>query len=131
MSGLITQVTAGIRVSVHTRYESRLSSQFASSHVFSYTITIENQTEFPVRLMRRHWFIFDSVGVYNEVEGAGVVGETPVIQPGQTYQYTSACDLKSTIGQMRGYYSMTRIYGNELIRVDIPSFQLAVPYTLN
>lgn len=124
-------MTEGIRVSVHTRYEHRLSSQFASSHVFSYTITIENQTEFPVRLMRRHWFIFDSVGLYHEVEGPGVVGEMPVIQPGDTYQYTSACDISSTIGQMSGYYSMTRFFGNDLIRVDIPTFQLAVPHVLN
>ena len=77
VNSLLTKTTSGVRITVHPRFEENLSFATEDSFVFSYHITLENQNSFPVKLLRRHWFIFDSVGVNREVEGAGVVGETP------------------------------------------------------
>lgn len=127
---MLTQVTSNVRITVDSQYEERLSSPLMESFVFSYKITIENQNDFPVQLLRRHWFIFDSYAVHREVEGPGVVGETPVIQPGDFYTYNSACDLRSVRGSMRGFYTMQRD-GGELIQVAVPKFKLEVPFCMN
>lgn len=124
-------VTSGIRITVSTRFEPKLSNGYAENYVFSYHITIENQGEFPIQLLRRHWFIFDSAGFRREVEGPGVVGFQPVIKPGDFYAYNSACDLRSNHGTMEGYYSMNRTDTCESLRVAIPKFKLEVPFALN
>ncbi len=128
---MLTEVTSGVRISVVTRYEEKLSSAALESFVFSYHITIENQNDYPVQLLRRHWFVFDSIALNRELEGPGVVGETPIIEPGSYYQYSSACDLRSIRGSMYGYYSMQIPGMKGLIRVNIPKFALEVPYSLN
>ncbi len=128
---MLTEVTSGVRISVVTRYEDKLSSPLMESYVFSYHITIENQNDFPIQLLRRHWFIFDSIAIHREVEGPGVVGETPIILPGEFYQYSSACDLRSTRGTMSGYYTMQQPGSNVLLQVKIPKFSLEVPHGLN
>ncbi len=128
---MLTEVTSGIRISVDCRFEDRLSSPLLDSYVFSYHITIENQNDFPVQLLRRHWFIFDSVAINREVEGPGVVGETPLIQPGEYYRYNSACDLRSMRGTMRGFYMMQQLGKKDCFHVNIPTFKLEVPYSLN
>ncbi|MBL0317286.1 MAG: ApaG domain [Flavobacteriales bacterium] len=100
---MLTEVTSGVRISVEVRYEENLSSALMESFVFSYHITVENQNDFPVKLLRRHWHIFDSIAIKREVEGPGVVGETPLIMPGDFYRYSSACDLRSMRGTMTGF----------------------------
>jgi ApaG protein len=84
-----------------------------------------------VRLLRRHWYITDSLAPPREVEGPGVVGETPAIAPGDTYTYASLCDLRSGAGRMRGTYLMHRISDGQRFVVDIPAFDLVYPVQLN
>lgn len=129
---MLTEVTAGVKISVVHGYEPRISSPLLESFVFSYHITIINQNDFPVQLLRRHWFIFDSAASRREVEGAGVVGETPVIMPNERFMYHSACDFRSMRGSMKGYYTMRRI-GNDFqaFHVRIPEFVLEVPFAGN
>lgn len=128
---MLTEVTSGVRISVVARYEDKLSSAALESFVFSYHITIENQNEFPLQLLRRHWFVFDSIALNREVEGPGVIGETPIIEPGGYYQYSSACDLRSGRGSMTGYYTMQEVGSRNSIQVNIPKFALEVPFSLN
>jgi ApaG protein len=128
---MLTEVTSGVRITVAVRYEENLSSPMLESFVFSYHITVENQNDFPVKLLRRHWFIFDSVAMKREVEGPGVVGETPLIMPGEFYSYNSACDLRSLRGTMTGFYTMQRPGERELFQVKVPQFSLEVPYSRN
>ena len=92
---MVVAVTEGVKISVFSLFEERMSAAPQGSFVFSYRISIENQNDFPVQLLRRHWFITDSNGLKREIEGPGVVGEQPVIAPGENFSYTSACDLQS------------------------------------
>jgi ApaG protein len=103
----------------------------ASNFVHSYRVTIENGGTVAVRLQRRHWHISDSLAPAQEVEGPGVVGETPVIEPGESYTYSSACNLRSTLGRMEGSYLMERIGDGTFFRVAIPLFLLQHPPTMN
>ncbi len=131
MNSVLSKISCGVRITVNSRFEDNLSCASEDSFVFSYHITIENQNEYPVKLLRRHWFIFDSQGIKREVEGAGVVGETPIIMPGEFFSYSSACDLSSTRGSMRGFYTMQRFGTEELLEVNVPHFNLEVPYSLS
>jgi ApaG protein len=126
-----TALSSGIKVSLETRYEQGFSSPLTDNYVFSYFITVENQNDFAVQLMRRHWFIFDSSGIKREVEGPGVVGEQPVLKPGEHYTYNSACDLLSMRGTMSGFYTMIRLDDQSVLRVEIPQFKLETPVSLN
>ncbi|MBL0049886.1 MAG: Co2+/Mg2+ efflux protein ApaG [Bacteroidetes bacterium] len=128
---MVTEITKGIRISVNTRYQEEFSSPDNLHFIFSYHIIIENQNEFAVQLLRRHWYIFDSSGEQSEVEGEGVVGEQPVLQPGQIYEYESACNLNTDLGKMHGTYTMVRQSDGAYFEVLIPEFQLIVPYKLN
>ena len=89
---------------VETFYQPAQSNPTNSEFLFAYRITIENLTQQPFRLLSRHWYIFESNATQREVEGDGVVGEQPVIQPGENYQYTSGANLTSEIGKMYGTY---------------------------
>lgn len=128
---MLTEVTAGVRISVVPRYEPGISNAASDTYVFSYQIIIENQNDFPVQLLRRHWYIFDSIAIKREVEGPGVVGEMPVIQPGDFYMYHSACDLRSPRGTMQGFYSMSKLGDKQTFHVRVPKFKLEVPYSMN
>jgi ApaG protein len=128
---ILAEITSGVRITVAVRYEENLSSAPMESFVFSYHITVENQNNYPVRLLRRHWYIFDSVALKREVEGPGVIGETPVILPGDYFSYNSACDLRSDRGTMHGYYTMQKPGERGMFEVKIPKFRLEVPYSLN
>lgn len=126
-----TAITSGIRVSVTSRYEPSYSQPEASRYFFSYFIRIENKGETSVKLLRRQWFIFDSAGMVREVEGPGVVGMTPVIEPNASYTYNSACDLESSMGSMHGFYTMLDLHSNRHLDVEIPRFMLEAPWMLN
>jgi ApaG protein len=99
--------------------------------LFAYRITIENLTAYPVKLLSRHWHIIDSNGTHREVEGDGVVGQQPVIAPGNSYQYTSAANLHSDIGKMYGTYLVENLFNKRKLTVRIPEFQLIVPAKMN
>ena len=126
-----TLVTAGVKITVETFYEERYSNFEHSHFVFTYKITIENTNDFPVQLLRRHWDIFDSNGDITKVDGDGVVGQQPVLYPGEYYTYESGCNLKTMIGKMQGYYFMVRTNSQKIFKVQIPEFELAVPFLMN
>ena len=126
-----TTTTQGVKVTVTTNYLPDYSSPGQQHFVFASKINIQNNSEFTVKLLRRHWFIHDSNGVVREVEGEGVVGQQPVLEPGESHEYVSGCNLKSGIGKMRGTYLMERLVDGKQINVIIPEFVLIVPYKLN
>lgn len=128
---MISEITQGIKVSVNSAYLSEYSHPEQFHHVFSYHIAIQNSNEYTVRLLRRQWFIYDSNGSYHEVEGEGVVGETPVLLPLDIHEYSSGCNLNSTMGKMTGKYLFERLDTQEQFFVNIPEFQLIAPYKLN
>jgi ApaG protein len=120
-------VTGSIEVSVVPRYLSGQSDPDENRFVWSYTITIVNNGEEAVQLRSRFWRITDESGITQEVRGAGVVGEQPVIQPGGRYEYTSGCPLTTSSGVMVGSYQMVSASGT-LFSVDIPAFSLDSPH---
>ncbi|HQQ96337.1 MAG TPA: Co2+/Mg2+ efflux protein ApaG [Cyclobacteriaceae bacterium] len=128
---MVTEVTKGIKVSVETEYQPSYSSPSQHHYVFTYRITIENCGDFTIQLMRRHWQIFDAGFVSREVEGEGVVGQQPVLEPGQSHQYVSGCNLKSGIGKMVGTYLMERVVDGGTFTVNIPEFSMVAPMRLN
>lgn len=123
-------LTDGIRVSVQSKYLPEQSVPRLGRYVWAYTVRIENEGERGAKLVSRHWVITDGNGGTEEVRGPGVVGEQPQIEPGETFQYTSGCVLKTSKGSMRGTYQMLREDGSEL-DVEIASFALELPQTLN
>ncbi|WBA40132.1 Co2+/Mg2+ efflux protein ApaG [Hymenobacter canadensis] len=126
-----TTTTQGVTVSVTTNYLPDYSSPSQEHYVFAYKIDIRNNSEYTVKLLRRHWYIYDANGVVREVEGDGVVGQQPVLEPGESHQYVSGCNLKSGLGKMRGTYDMERLGDGSTFEVEIPEFTLVVPYRLN
>jgi ApaG protein len=128
---MVTQVTHGIRISVHTEYQEAYSRPDQRHYLFLYRISIENRSEYTVQLQRRHWHIFDSSGEFREVEGEGVIGQQPVLQPGEVYEYESACNLNTDMGKMYGPYLMERQVDKLRFNVNIPEFELIVPHRMN
>ena len=128
---MVQQVTEGVSIMVETFYQPSQSNALRFEHLFAYRITIENLSIYPVKLLSRHWHIVDSNGTHREVEGEGVVGQQPVIQPGDTYQYTSGVNLVSDIGKMYGTYQMENLFNKKKLTVTIPEFRLVVPAKLN
>lgn len=128
---MVKTSTENIEVSVEVKYWSEHSIPKESSYFFIYFITIENKGDYAVQLTKRHWDIFDSIGEKRVVDGDGVVGETPVLQPGEKFEYNSGCNLTSEIGFMKGYYTLTRLVDNKEFNIDIPKFDLIVPAKMN
>lgn len=128
---MVSQTSAGIQISAEITYQPGFSNPLAGEYLFAYTITIENLNNFPVQLLRRHWYIFESNGQWQEVEGEGVVGIQPVIQPGAQYRYTSGCNLKTEMGKMQGTYQMIRYGTEKTFTVIIPSMEMIVPFKNN
>lgn len=128
---MVTAITHGIKISVETAYQDDFSSHDQQQFTFAYRINIENLSDYVIQLKRRQWFIFDSNGTQREVEGEGVVGLQPVIEPGSYHSYVSACNLSTDIGSMSGNYLMQRMVDNTEFIVEIPEFELIVPYRLN
>lgn len=126
-----TEVTAGIKVTVETIFQPTHSNPVQHHYVFAYRITISNESEESIKLKRRHWYIIDSDNARREVEGEGVVGEQPVIEPGQLYRYVSGCNLNTEIGKMYGTYLMERLSDNKMFYVKIPEFRMIVPSKMN
>ena len=124
-------ISEGVEVSVESFYQPDYSNPLQSEFMFAYRITLENHNSFPVKLHRRHWHIFDSNGSYREVEGEGVVGVQPALQPGESYQYVSSCNLRTEMGRMNGIYEMENLHSKKLFNVNIPPFEMIVPLKYN
>ena len=128
---MVTYITDGVKVSVETIYQPEYSNPSNDHFMFAYKVTIENLGNYSVRLLSRHWYIFDSNGAKREVEGEGVVGQQPVIEPGSAHEYVSGCNLKTDMGSMKGEYQMSRLIDNTIFNVQIPEFYLIAPYRMN
>jgi ApaG protein len=125
-----TAVTDGIRVSVRTQYVAEQSSPAERRYVFAYTVKIANEGTRRAQLKSRHWIITDGSGQVEEVRGPGVVGKQPLLEPGQDFEYTSGCVLRTAHGSMHGTYQMVRDDGQEFDATIAP-FALSIPRTLN
>jgi len=125
------KISEGVEVSVETFYQPDYSNPIKGEYMFAYRISIANHNSFPVKLHRRHWHIFDSNGTYREVEGEGVVGIQPVINPDEKYQYVSGCNFQTEMGKMTGTYQMENLHSKLLFEVNIPSFEMIVPFKNN
>lgn len=126
-----TITTLGIKISVAPHYLPEESMPVQQRYVHAYRVIIENQSEATVQLLRRHWFILESNGVCREVEGEGVIGEQPVLEPGKRYHYTSWCPMMTDMGKMYGTYQMKNTKTGKLFEVKIPEFRLVPPFKMN
>ena len=123
-------VTNHIRVEVLSRHSAENSRPLHDEWVFEYTVRITNQGPETVQLLSRHWIITDALEHTEEVKGPGVVGEQPVLAPGESFKYSSWCPRKTATGLMRGTYQMARA-GGEKFDIQIAPFALKAPYTVH
>ena len=131
MIEMTSKISEGVEISVETFYQPDYSNPVNNEFMFAYRITIENHNSFTVKLLRRHWYIFDSNGQQREVEGEGVVGVQPVLQTGQQFQYVSGCNLRTEMGRMYGTYLMENQNTKNTFKVKIPPFEMIVPFKSN
>lgn len=123
------KATEGIRVQVRPRFSLADSDPADGTFVFSYEISMENEGKSPAQLLFRHWRIHDSAGDDSVVDGEGVVGEQPVLGPGESHEYRSYCVLRSPVGFMEGHYTFVRPNG-EQFQVEVPRFHLNGPLVI-
>ena len=123
-------VTRSVRVQVAARYSPEHSEPARDLWFFLYTIRISNEGHETVQLRSRHWIITDATGRVEEVKGPGVVGRQPVLEPGQSFEYTSGCPLPTPFGTMRGTYSMTTPSGRQF-EAEIAAFSLREPGSIH
>ena len=124
---MMSAVTRNIAVSVETSFLDHDSDPDEQYFVWAYRITIENRGQETVQLISRHWQITDAQGRMQEVRGAGVVGEQPVLAPGQSFTYSSGTPLQTASGFMRGSYQMKNQHGDDF-DIEVPAFSLDSPY---
>lgn len=119
-----------ISISVNTAYLAEQSDPSADRYVFAYTITIANTGTVAAQLISRHWIITDAENVTQEVKGLGVVGEQPLLRPGESFEYTSGTAMATPVGTMRGSYQMVAEDGNKF-DAEIATFTLSMPRVLH
>jgi ApaG protein len=123
------KATEGIRVWVRPRYSLAESDPAEGTFVFSYQVGMANEGALPAQLLFRHWRIHDSAAGDSLVDGEGVIGQQPLLAPGESHEYSSYCVLKSPIGYMEGYYTFARPDGSRF-KVEVPRFHLSGPLVL-
>jgi ApaG protein len=119
-----------ISISVNTAYLADQSDPSADRYVFAYTVTIANTGTVAAQLISRHWIITDAENVTQEVKGLGVVGEQPLLRPGESFEYTSGTAMATAVGTMSGSYQMVAEDGNKF-DAEIPAFTLSMPRVLH
>ncbi len=119
-------MTRGIRIRVETEYKPEHSTPSGGRWFFAYHIHIANEGQETVQLVSRRWVITDAHGNVRHVEGPGVIGQQPVLEPGASFAYTSACPLETPFGSMHGTYQMT-VRGGTAFEARIPAFPLRMP----
>jgi ApaG protein len=119
-----------VSVTAQTQYLPEQSDESGGRYVFAYTITIRNAGSLAAQLISRHWIITDSQGLVQEVRGLGVVGAQPLLQPGESFEYTSGTSIATPVGTMRGSYQMLAEDGSRF-EAPIPEFTLSVPRVLH
>jgi len=130
LTSLSDALTHSVRVEVMSQYSAEKSRPTQGEWVFQYTVRITNQGRETVQLLTRHWIITDATEEVREVKGPGVIGEQPVLAPGESFQYSSWCPLKTPLGTMRGTYQMVRTNG-ETFEIEIAPFALKGRYTVH
>lgn len=128
---MFAEITNDIQVSVISEFHTIEKVTSLDQFIFHYHIEIENKGSFTVQLLSRKWVIVDAHGTQRIVEGMGVVGEQPVLEPGDTHKYSSSCLLPSPFGKMWGSYLFERRLDGQQFKVRIPEFKLEVPYLLS
>jgi len=128
---MVKAITQNIGISVETFFQPKQSKPDLDFYVYSYRITIKNESEFAVQLVSRYWEIFDAIMEKRIVEGEGVIGEQPILLPGESYQYVSYCQLKTDAGSMKGYYTFQRQIDESQFDAVIPEFILLPDYRRN
>ena len=121
---MVSAITKGIQVSVETTYQPDFSNPQQHHYVFTYKVRIENKSNHTVQLLRRRWEIYDATESRKIVEGDGVVGQQPILEPGESHTYVSGRNLKSGIGKMRGSFTLEKLMDGKLLEIVIPEFQL-------
>ncbi len=124
---MFIQTTRLIKVTAMPLYLEDQSDAEDEHYVWAYTIQIENHSDKTVQLLNRTWHVTDATGQVQEVQGPGVVGEQPILQPGDVFQYTSGTVLNTASGMMSGFYEMVEAESGERFDVDIPAFSLDSP----
>ena len=127
---MATATAYTIEVSAVTQYLADQSDEAAGRYVFAYTITLRNPGTVAAQLISRHWIITDAKGLVQEVRGLGVVGAQPLLQPGESFEYTSAAAIATPVGTMKGSYQMVASDGARF-EAPIPQFTLSVPRVLH
>ena len=128
---MVHQITNGIKVSVKTHFEGTFYNKEVIHFAFSYVVKIKNKRQNPIQLLSRTWHICDALNSKEKVEGDGVVGDQPIIQPNESYIYNSGCTLKSPFGSMKGTYTMVDLSVNETFKANIPTFKLCTEFAQN
>lgn len=128
---MVQQITCGIKISVETYFEGTFYKNYKINFAFGYKITIENQGNDVVQLDSRYWKIKDALNNTETVQGEGVIGQKPILQPGELHTYNSGCILSSPFGSMQGYYNMINFSTSENFKVFIPIFKLGANFALN
>lgn len=126
-----TAITEGVVIRVQSKFMEEYSDIDNSQFYFKYHIEIENQSPFTIQLLTRDWYIFDCLNLPKMVSGDGVVGEQPILKPGETFAYNSGCALNSEIGYMTGHYTFINLETKQTFPVLIPRFELYFPAVLN
>jgi ApaG protein len=129
-AGTSEAVTRGVRVRVEARYAPERSQPSQEQWFFLYTVRIANESDATVQLISRHWIITDGAGQVEEVKGLGVVGQQPVLERGESFEYTSGCPLSTPFGSMHGTYQLVTANG-ERFDTQIAPFTLEAPYTVH
>lgn len=124
------EYTDKIVVNAAPRYEPAHKVRGAR-HVFSYTVTVTNNGYETVQLLRRHWFITDGIFAEREVEGEGVIGQQPTLEPGESFDYQSWCPLSEDYGSMRGYFTFQELRTRKMVQAEIETFLLMPEEALN
>jgi len=128
---MVQLITQGIKVSIETTFEGSFYKYQKMNYAFGYTVTIENNGKETIQLTDRHWDIKDSLNVSEIVEGEGVIGNKPILAPGERHRYSSGCMLQSPFGAMKGFYNMLNLENGNRFKVGIPSFRLSATFAMN
>lgn len=128
---MVQQVTRGIKISVETNFEGTFYKNYKVHFAFGYKVTIENQSKDAVQLNSRHWEILDALNNLEIIEGEGVIGKKPILNPGESHSYSSGSLLTSPFGAMRGHYNMVNLANHTKFKVIIPTFKLSGLFALN
>jgi len=128
---MVTKISSGVSVTVEVFFQPAYSNPLGNEYMFAYRIIIENHNNFAIKLLSRHWNIFDSTGENREVDGEGVVGLQPFIEAGEQFQYSSGCNLRTEMGKMHGTYTMENQNNKQKFTVQIPAFEMIAPSKYN